>query len=141
MNTIDDFVQLAKDNQKLKEILDQISLEQAIDNAKYCSDWHEQRQIIAKIIEFYIQHADWYHKLRNSLGDDFIQFMPFHILGKTYVWVDVVNDGKLIGSQLEFVLNEYASRVLYSLDENAAPLAATMYAMHKEGKLFNCDNR
>lgn len=94
--------------------------EELIENVPYSSDFYEMRCEIALIIEAILSSDnckgfsvyDWETEQNVNAK---CRIIVFKVYDKTYLWQDVILDGKLEGSKLEsFECNGYTSKVIYS---------------------------
>lgn len=115
-------------------------LEQAVKNVPYSTDWFKMRNRVTDVVMSFVETAEWHHVYRTSLDSkDFIQFVVFQSENNIFVWSDIWEKGKIEGSQLEQVINENFSHIIYSHNENSGPIAPLMFIMIDEKKLYNWD--
>ncbi|MCQ2273571.1 MAG: hypothetical protein MJZ86_02125 [Bacteroidales bacterium] len=115
-------------------------LEEAIQNVPYSTDYFKMRNRVTAVVVDSIETSEWHHVLRTSLdSDNFIQFVLFQSEDVIFVWSDIWEDGKIEGSQLEQVINEYLSHIIYSHNENSVPIAPVMFKLMEDKKLYNWD--
>lgn len=115
-------------------------LEEAVKNVPYSTDWFKMRNRVTDVVMNSVETAEWHHVYRTSLdSNDFIQFVVFQSEDKVFVWSDIWEDGKIEGSQLEQIVNEYSSHIIYSHNENSVPIAPVMFKLIEDKELYNWD--
>ena len=107
-------------------------LEEAVKNVPYSTDWFRMRNNVTEVVKNSLENAEWHHVYRTSLDSkDFIQFVAFESEDNIFVWTDIWEDGKIEGSQLEQIVNESCSHIIYSHNENSVPIAPLMFMLIK----------
>lgn len=115
-------------------------LEETVKNIPYSTDWFKMRTRVKEVVLNSIETAEWRHVYRTSLDpNNFIQFVVFQSEDNVFGWIDLWEDGKIEGSQLEQINNIYSSHIIYSHNENSVPISPVMFKLIEDKKLYNCD--
>lgn len=118
--------------------------EDAILNAEYRDDIYEQRKIIGKIVEYFLQisNPEFVQILESEQEQGtLLRNVFFKIYDEFYIWGDVIMDGIVEASQLEYVVNRFVGEVLWSTEDNAPSTTAAFFKMYYSHQFKLVENR